>query len=163
MTGGTADLCDAHPEVQVLAPGYRDYGAVRVFSGPIRTLQCYEDNSLVRELLNTPGNGAVLVVDGAASMRCALLGDLIATSAVDNGWAGVLIHGCVRDVEILAGLALGIKALGSHPRKTQKRGLGDPDIPLAFGGVNFSPGNWLYADETGVLVAAGPLMELTSA
>lgn len=151
------DLCDRFPEVAVAEPLFRHFGGRTTFSGPIATVRCVEDNSRIRELASTPGDGRVLVVDGQGSLRHALFGDQIGAQAVANGWAGVLIHGCVRDVEILAGLPLGVLALAACPRRTERRDLGDVDVPLNFAGVAFVPGHWLYADANGVVLAAAPL------
>ncbi|AKK68230.1 MULTISPECIES: ribonuclease E activity regulator RraA [Xanthomonas translucens group] len=158
MTWTTPDLCDAHPEVQVAEPLFRSYGGHAAFCGAIVTVSCFEDNARVRELAATPGAGRVIVVDGQGSLRRSLLGDQIAENAVRNGWAGLLLHGCVRDVEALAALPLGVQALAACPRKTERRGLGEVDVPLRFAGVAFLPGHWLYADRNGVLVAAQALL-----
>ena len=149
----TADLCDQHPEVVVAAPVLRSFGGRRRFAGAIATVRCFEDNSLVRERLAEPGGGRVLVVDGAGSMRCALVGDLLGALGVKNGWAGVVVHGCVRDTAALGALDLGVLALAAHPAKSVKRGEGERDVVVAFAGVMFRPGAWLYADEDGVVVA----------
>ncbi len=149
----TPDLCDAHPEVGVAEPLFRDFGGKSAFAGRIVTIRCMEDNSRVREQVEGEGTGKVLVVDGGGSLRHALLGDILAEKAVANGWAGILINGGVRDIEVLANLPLGIKALAATPMKTDKRGLGDVDVPVRFAGVSFVPGHWLYADANGVLVA----------
>lgn len=154
MSFATADLSDEHPNAQVAAPGLTDYGGASHFSGPIRTVRCFEDNSLVRTTLETPGEGAVLVVDGGGSMRCALLGDRLAALAVTNGWAGVIVNGCVRDSAELATTDLGVKALATHPRKSVKRGQGETDVIVNFLDVAFSPGHWVYADQDGVVVMA---------
>lgn len=153
MTWTTPDLCDRFPEATIAEPLFRPFGGRAAFSGPICTVRCFEDNSRVRELASTPGAGRVLVVDGQGSLKHALLGDQIAMQAVANGWAGVLIHGCVRDVEILATLPLGILALAACPRRTERRDLGEVDVPVNFAGVAFVPGHWLYADANGVLVS----------
>lgn len=153
MRWTTPDLCDRFPEVAIAEPRFRGYGGRAAFCGPIATVRCVEDNSRVRELAATPGAGRVLVVDGQGSLRHALLGDQIAANAAKNGWAGVLIHGCVRDVEILATLPLGVLALAACPRRTERRGLGDVDVPVNFAGVAFVPGHWLYADGSGVLLS----------
>lgn len=149
----TPDLCDAYPQVGVVEPLFRDFGGKSAFSGRIVTIRCTEDNSRVREQVQGEGSGRVLVVDGGGSLRHALLGDMLAEKAVANGWAGLLINGGVRDVEVLANLPIGIKALAPTPMKTEKRGLGDVDVPVRFGGVSFVPGQWLYADANGVIVA----------
>jgi len=153
----TPDLCDRYPEVAVAEPLFRSFGGRHAFYGAIVTVRCFEDNSRVRELAATPGRGRVLVVEGDGSLRHALLGDQIGANAVANGWSGVLIHGCVRDVEVLATLPLGVLALAACPRKTDKRGQGEVDVPVSFAGVSFAPGHWLYADGNGVLVSTSPL------
>jgi regulator of ribonuclease activity A len=158
MPIATTDLCDAHGEsVRVVAPLFRDFGKVRHFAGTIATLKVFEDNVLVRAALEQPGEGRVLVVDGGGSLRCALMGDIIARLAVDSGWAAVVINGCVRDAEAIGELALGVRALGTHPRKSGKKGWGERDVPLSFGGVTFRPGEWLCADADGIVVAEQPL------
>lgn len=149
----TPDICDAFPEVQVLDPIFVNVGGIEAFFGPARTVKCFEDNSRVKEAVTEPGEGAVLVVDAGGSTRCAMLGDMLAEQAAGNGWAGVILYGCVRDVDILAETELGIQALGAHPRKSEKRGEGQRDIPVSFAGVTISPGQWLYADNNGILVA----------
>lgn len=154
MSWSTPDLCDAHPEVRVLAPMLRNFGSSSAFGGEIVTVKCFEDNSLVKEQAARPGAGKVLVVDGGGSLRKALLGDLIAASAVQNGWEGLVIYGCVRDVDALAALPLGVQALGAIPLKTEKRGIGDLNVPVTFGGITFHPGEFVYADNNGVIVSA---------
>lgn len=154
MPIATADLWDAHgDELEVAEPLLRDYGAEPAFAGPIATVRCHEDNVLVRRALEEPGEGRVLVVDGGGSMRCALLGDRVARLARDNGWSGVVIRGCIRDAREVAGIEVGVKALATNPRKSLKKGEGDLDVAVAFAGVTFRPGAWLYADEDGILVA----------
>ncbi|BDZ40651.1 ribonuclease E activity regulator RraA [Microbacterium suwonense] len=149
----TADLYDLHGDsLQSLPLQLRSFGGIARFEGPIRTIRCFQDNALVKQVLAAPGEGSVLVVDGAGSLETALMGDLIAQSAVDAGWAGVVIHGCVRDSAALAGMPLGVKALGTNPRKSAKTGAGELDVPVEFGGVLFRPGAGLHADEDGVLV-----------
>jgi len=158
MTPAVADLSDAHPDAAICAPVFRDYGGRTRFHGPIRTLKLFEDNALLRITLETPGDGAVLVVDGGGSMRCALVGGNLGALAVANGWSGILVNGCVRDSAELATQALGVKALGTHPRKSAKGQHGGLiDRPVEFAGVRFVPGHWLYADEDGVLLAPLPL------
>ncbi|UTA49599.1 putative 4-hydroxy-4-methyl-2-oxoglutarate aldolase [Simiduia sp. 21SJ11W-1] len=155
----TPDLCDEHPDhVQVLELNLQDFGGSRIFSGSIVTVQCFEDNSKVKALAATPGHGKVMVVDGGGSLRRALLGDMIAEQAVNNGWAGLVINGCVRDVEILATLYLGVKAIQACPMKTHKRDLGDVDVEVRFGGITIFPGQYLFADANGVLVAKKNLL-----
>ncbi|MGX1792844.1 ribonuclease E activity regulator RraA [Microbacterium sp. NPDC055312] len=149
----TADLYDVHgDDLQSLPLQLRSFGGHASFEGPIRTVRCYQDNLLLKSLLSSPGDGAVLVVDGDGSYGTALMGDMIAQLAVDNGWAGVVIHGCIRDSAAIATMPLGVKALGTNPRKSGKQGTGELDIVVEFGGVVFRPGTRLYADEDGVLV-----------
>lgn len=152
----TADLCDQYP-ARVLALPLRDFGGTSAFSGEVVTIKCFEDNSVVKETAATQGHGRVIVVDGGGSLRRALLGDMIAANAVQNGWAGFVIYGCVRDSRVLAGLSIGVKALGTIPVKTDKRGIGDLNIPLAFGGVTINPGDTAYADEDGVIFYENPV------
>jgi regulator of ribonuclease activity A len=156
MEFSTADLVDEHGEaLQSCDLQLRQFGGRRRFHGPIRTVACFEDNALVRQVLSEPGDGAVLVVDGGGSLHTALVGDLIAGLAQANGWAGLVVHGAVRDTEALGGLAIGIKALGSNPRKSAKLATGQVDVPVHFGGVSFRPGEHLYSDEDGVVVLRG--------
>ncbi|HEY2660193.1 MAG TPA: ribonuclease E activity regulator RraA [Caulobacteraceae bacterium] len=155
MTDATADLYDQHGEaLQVLGLQMRSFGKRARFSGLIRTVRCYEDNSLARQVLETPGHGQVLVVDGGGSLRVALLGDQMAELAVASGWAGVVINGVVRDNAAVDTLDLGVKALGTNPRKGIKRGEGETDVIVTFGGVIFTPGHRLFSDEDGVVVMA---------
>lgn len=151
----TTDLSDEWGDkAQICAPLFRDYGGRTDFHGPIATVRCPDDNSKVRELLGEPGQGRVLVIEADASPRCAMLGDLLAQQAVDNGWAGVLVHGYIRDSADMVHMPLGVKALGTFPRKSDKRGLGETQVTLGFAGVEFRPGDMLYADADGVLVIA---------
>lgn len=160
MSFTTPDLCDEHgDDVHVLEPGLADLGGREVFHGPVRTVSCLEDNSRVKEVLATPGDGAVLVVDGGGSLKVALLGDLIAAGAVENGWAGVVIAGAVRDVEILRTLDLGVRALASVPRRSDRQGRGELDVPVTVAGVDVRPGDHLYADATGIVVASRSLLD----
>ncbi len=159
----TTDLCDANEalladgSLRVLAPLFQPYGAEPAFAGPVATLRCFEDNSLVRTALEEPGQGRVLVVDGGGSLRCALLGGNLAKLAEQNGWAGVLVNGCVRDVDEIAACRVGVRALASHPRKSDKRGIGQRDLVVEFAGSRIAPGEWCYADRDGVLISARPL------
>lgn len=154
MSFATADLVDEFGDgVRSCATQLRQYGARTRFAGEIVTIECCRDNALIKERLATDGHGKVLVVDGEACLDTALMGDMIAASAVANGWSGVIINGAVRDTVALAGLDLGVKALGSNPRKSGKTGSGKEQIELAFGGVNFVPGQYLWSDEDGILVA----------
>jgi regulator of ribonuclease activity A len=149
----TADLYDEHGEaLQSCDLQLRQFGAVHNFTGTVRTVRCREDNVLLKDVLSHPGRGEVLVVDGDGSLHSALMGDMIARAAVENGWEGVIINGAVRDVAILATLDLGIRALGSNPRKSVKLGAGEVDVPVSFGGVTFTPGDEVSADDDGIVV-----------
>lgn len=155
MSYSIPDICDEFSDrLQILEPVFTDFGGKHKFSGEVVTVKCFEDNSLVKSTLGSKGRGKVLVVDGGGSLRCALLGDMLAAMAVDNGWQGVLINGCVRDVEILKGMDLGVRALNCHPLKSQKRNEGQLNVLLRFAGVGFEPGQYLYADENGIVVAS---------
>jgi regulator of ribonuclease activity A len=150
---GTADLVDELGEdVRSCDVQLRQLGGRTRFAGPARTVECRGDNALVKQVLSTPGEGAVLVVDGGGSLHSALVGDLVAGAAVENGWAGLVLHGAVRDAAALAGMALGIKALGTNPRKSRKDGTGRVDVPVGFGGIVVVPGEWVFSDDDGVLV-----------
>ena len=152
MSISTADLWDERgDELQSCSVQLRQYGGHAAFTGIISTVQCHRDNAVVKSALAEPAEGRVLVVDGRGSLESALMGDLIAASAVEHGWAGVVIHGAVRDVSALRDLPLGVLALGSNPRKSAKEGVGERDVPVAFGGVEFVPGQTLWADEDGVV------------
>ncbi len=160
MTTGpaTTDLCDAHESVvQVLALPWLDLGGRVAFHGQVSTIKAFEDNSRVREAVAEPGKGRVLVVDGAGSMARAMLGDLLAAKAVENGWEGIVIVGAIRDSAVIGRLDLGVKALGRCPRKTEKLGDGRRDVPLEIAGVLVRPGQWLYADADGVIVSDAAL------
>ncbi|MGH8651559.1 MAG: ribonuclease E activity regulator RraA [Gammaproteobacteria bacterium] len=154
MTTATGDLYDRYAEkLQVLTPMFNDYGGLRSFCGVIATVKVHEDNSLVRAALEEPGRGRVLVIDGGASLHCALVGDQLALLAQRNGWSGMLVHGCIRDSAAIARIGIGLKAINTNPRKGVKKGFGERDIAVSFGGVTFIPGAYLYADSDGVLVA----------
>ena len=154
----TSDLVDAHgPALRSCEVQFRQYGGRRRFHGPVRTVKSFEDNALIKQVLSTLGNGAVLVVDGGGSLRCALVGDVIAGLGQQNGWAGLVIWGAVRDTAALAELDLGLKALGSNPWKSGKTGSGLADVPVSFGGLTFRPGDWLYSDEDGIVVSTSRL------
>jgi regulator of ribonuclease activity A len=158
----TCDLCDAHKQdttggFRVLPPVFRDFGAVHRFSGPVSTVKCFEDNTLVKAAVDSPGEGRVLVVDGGASLRRALLGGNLGAAASRNGWAGVVIDGCVRDLAELATCKTGIRALAPVPLPTEKRQEGQRDVAVQIQGVWVRPGDWLYADEDGIVVASAPL------
>lgn len=153
MLTKTSDFYDQHGEkLRVLPPVFRDYGGHSAFAGEVVTVRCFEDNSRVKELLSGPGHGKVLLVDGGGSQRCALLGDLIGADAVRNSWEGVVIHGFVRDRAALRTLALGIKALGTTPRKSVRRGEGEIQTVVYIGAIECRPGDRLIADEDGVVL-----------
>ena len=156
MTFQTADLYDEHEgEARVPLLQLRSFGGRTSFSGEVQTLKCFEDNSLIKAASAEAGEGRVLVVDGGGSLRCALMGDLIAKAFCDHGWAGVVIWGAVRDCDALAALDLGVRALGATPRKSVRRGEGQSGIALTMGGVEWRPGDRLYADADGVLLLPG--------
>jgi regulator of ribonuclease activity A len=158
MSTATTDLSDAHPEAQVCDPVFRDFGGTIVFFGPIKTIKVFEDNALVRSTLETPGAGRVLVVDGGGSARCALVGGNLGALGVKNGWAGIVVNGYIRDASEIGSQMIGVKALGTHPRKSEK-GLhsAQENRELRFAGVTFKPDAWLYADIDGIVVADGPI------
>ena len=158
MTYATTDLSDAHPEAQTCDPVFGDYGGRIAFHGRIKTLKVFEDNALVRATLETPGENRVLVVDGGGSTRCALFGGNLGKLVVKNDWAGVLVFGLIRDSEEISLQDFGLKALGTHPRKSEK-GLhsAHEDRVVSFAGVTFKPGAWLYADADGIVVSDAPI------
>jgi regulator of ribonuclease activity A len=150
----TPDLCDIYPElVNVVAPMFNNYGGRKSFGGEIVTIKCFEDNSLVREQVAQPGQGKVLVVDAGGSLRRACLGDMLAEKAVANNWEGILMYGCIRDVDAIMALDLGVQALNTHPMKTDKKGIGEINLNVTFGGVTFVPGQFVYADNNGVITS----------
>jgi regulator of ribonuclease activity A len=154
----TADIVDEYgDQAAVCETDLQAFGGVRTFSGVIATVRCFEDNALLRERVSEPGGGRVLVVDGGGSLRLALLGDNIAGIAANSGWAGVVVNGAVRDVAALRELAIGIKALGSNPRRSGKAGAGEVDVVVSFGGVTFTPGDMLHADDDGIVVVPAGL------
>lgn len=162
MQFSTCDLCDAlkhdtSGQFRVLPPVLHAYGGRAHFAGPAFTIKCFEDNSLVKAALDTPGQGRVLVVDGGASMRRALVGGNLAAAAARHGWAGVVVDGCVRDVAELAACAVGIRALGLMPLPTDKQNQGQQDVPVVIQGVVVRPGDWVYADDDGVVISATPI------
>lgn len=164
-TFNTCDLMDANEDkaIQVIAPSIdgqalRHYGGKSCFFGQIVTVKCHEDNSRVKELFATAGHGRVLVVDGGGSLRCALLGDMIAKSGMDNGWAGIIIYGALRDVADLGTMNIGAMALASTPKKSVRKGVGEVGITLSFGGVSIRDGDYLYADQNGVILSSSPLL-----
>lgn len=153
MSIATADLYDERGDaLDSLSLQLRDFGGTRAFDGPVRTVRCHRDNALVKSTLAAPGNGAVLVVDGGGALESALVGDLIAASAIENGWAGVIVNGAIRDSEQIGRMSLGLKALGTNPRKSAKAGVGEVDVPVTIAGVQFAPGKHVWADPDGVLV-----------
>lgn len=148
------DLCDLYPnDVKVLENQFFDFGQHKIFFGQAVTVKCFEDNSFVKSELAKPGKGKVLVVDGCGSTRKALLGDMIAESAIKNGWSGIVIHGFIRDVATINSMAIGVKALGTTPVKTEKNNQGEVNISLMLSNVSISPNDWVYADENGVLIS----------
>jgi regulator of ribonuclease activity A len=159
----TTDLCDSHEamlaggSLRVVEPMFATYGGRTAFHGAIATLRLFEDNGLVRQALESPGNGRVLVIDGGGSLRRALVGDQLAALALKNGWVGIVVNGCIRDSRAIGAMDIGVLALDTHPQKTVKKNQGETDVAVIFGGVTFKPGEWLYADEDGVLVSAVPL------
>ena len=162
MAFSTCDFCDAHKadasgSFRVLPAGLSSYGGKASFSGPVATVKCYEDNSLVKAAVESPGNGRVLVVDGAGSLQRALLGGNLAAAAAKNGWAGLVIDGCVRDLAELRAADVGILAIGHVPMPTERKGQGQGDLPVQVLGVWLRPGDWLYADEDGVVISAEAL------
>lgn len=160
MEAKITDLCDTYGDaLRVVEEPLSDFGGIIAFGGPVHTIRAYEDNSLVRAALSEPGQGRVLVVDGGGSLKRAMLGDELAALAVKNDWEGIVLFGCVRDSAALAELEIGIKALGTCPRKTDKSGQGLRDVPVRIGGVDIRPGDYLYADEDGIVVSAKRLQE----
>ena len=155
----TTDLCDEHPQLledgqlAVLPPVFRHFGRRQRFCGHATTLKVFEDNSLVRATLEAPGNGNVLVIDGGASLRCALVGGQLAVLAQDNGWAGIVVDGCVRDSDEINACEIGVRALAAHPRKSSKKNVGERNTRVTIAGVAVQPGDWIYADADGILVS----------
>ncbi len=154
MSRATADLYDEYGDkLQVPIPMFNNYGGKKAFSGVISTVKCHEDNSYVRSTLEQPGVGKVLVVDGGGSLRCALLGDMLAELGIKNGWTGIIVYGCIRDSAMIRKMGIGVKGLNTNPKKSLKKGIGERDVPVTFAGVNFIPGYFLYADEDGFVVS----------
>uniref|UniRef100_A0A1D1Y9U4 4-hydroxy-4-methyl-2-oxoglutarate aldolase n=1 Tax=Anthurium amnicola TaxID=1678845 RepID=A0A1D1Y9U4_9ARAE len=159
----TAEACDANTsllangELRALEPSFKMYGQRRAFSGPIVTLKVFEDNILVRELLETQGCGRVLVIDGGGSMRCALVGGNMGQLAQNMGWAGILVNGCIRDADEINACDIGVRALASHPLKSNKKGIGEKHVPVHIGGTLICDGEWLYADSDGILISKSEL------
>lgn len=157
----TPDLCDDYPEkLRVLEPIFNTYGGINKFYGQVVTIKCHEDNSLVKQQAAEAGQGRVMVVDGGGSLRRALLGDMIAADAEKNGWSGLVIFGCIRDCDEIAGLKLGVKALNTIPVKTEKRGIGDLNVAVTFAGQTINPGDWVYCDNNGIVVTEKCLQEV---
>lgn len=159
MTFSTCDICDAHEDklasgaLAVLPPVFKAFGKNPAFSGPTATLKVFEDNVLVRSTLETPGNGRVLVIDGGGSLRCALVGGNLGELAEKNGWVGIIVNGCIRDTEEINACNIGVRALATHPQRSVRKGVGDSNLRVMIGGVAIHPGDWIYADVDGVLVA----------
>ena len=159
MTLKTSDLCDACDEAQACALAFRGWGQRRAFAGNIRTIRCHEDIALMRDAVCQPGHGNVLVIDGGGSMARALFGDVMAANASRNGWAGLVINGAIRDGTEIDAIDIGVKALGTVPKRGVRTGAGEVDVPVSFGGITFTPGLWLVADEDGVIVLPPGLTE----
>lgn len=163
MSFATCDICDANEDkiasgsLAVLPPVFQSFGRQRRFSGPARTLKVFEDNVLVRAALETPGEGHVLVIDGGGSLRCALVGGNLGVLAEKNGWAGIVVNGCIRDSDEINGCNIGVRALATHPQRSIRKGAGDKDIPVMIAGIAVKPGYWIYADADGVIVSAEKL------
>lgn len=155
----TCDLCDANPDkVRVVESMFNNYGGRPVFSGQVVTVKCHEDNTVVKDQVGKPGKGKVMVVDGGGSKRCALLGDMLAAQAAENGWEGIIIFGAIRDVDEIRKTDLGVQALGTIPLKSNRQGRGDLNVPVTFGGVTFREGEYVYADNNGIILSAEPLL-----
>lgn len=158
MSFATADLYDEHEEkLQIATPIFNDYGGKKSFSGPASTVKVFQDNSLVRAALEEPGEGRVLVVDGEGSLHCALVGDMLAILAKDNGWQGIIVFGCIRDSSVIADIDIGVKALNTNPRKSVKKGVGERDVRVVFADVTINPGDYIYADKDGVVISNNKL------
>ena len=158
MTFKTADLCDDFSDdLQIITPMFQSFGGHQRFSGLIQTVKVFEDNVFVREMLSNTVSGDVLVIDGGGSLRCALLGDMLAEMACQNGWSGVVVYGCIRDSADIKQMSIGVRALQTHPLKSIKKGWGDKNIPVTFANATFNPGDYLYADEDGIILSKQPL------
>jgi len=152
------DLCDEFADyLDILEPVFTDFGGRLAFGGPISTVRCFEDNSVARLALEEPGEGRILVIDGGGSERCALMGDNLAKMAIDNGWGGIIVNGCIRDCEQISQMDVAIKALNAHPRKSAKKNIGERDVPVRFAGVLMMPDEWIYGDLDGVVVSKSEL------
>ncbi len=150
----TADLCDEFSQsLQIIEPGFISYGGHPCFYGQVSTIKCFEDNSIVRQQLSTPGLGRVLMVDAGASTQCAMLGDLLAGFGIENNWAGIVIYGMIRDSVNLSSMPIGVMALGTHPKKSEKKNMGKIDIDIDFPGATIKPGDWVYADQDGIITS----------
>jgi len=159
MSFATADLYDEHEEnLQIATPMFNDYGGKKKFFGPASTVKVFEDNSLVRAALEEAGEGRVLIVDGDASLRCALVGDMLAELGKENGWEGIVVYGCIRDAAVIANIEIGVKALNTNPRKSVKKGVGERDIAVSFADVSINAGDYIYADEDGVVISKDKLI-----
>lgn len=159
MTFQTPDLCDENEgKVKVATPMFQAYGGKARFHGQIQTVKVFEDNVFVRDMLSEPGTGKVLVVDGGGSLRCALVGDLIAAMAQKNGWEGIIVYGCIRDSGVINGIDIGVRALNTNPLKSIKQGAGYKNIPVTFAGITFEPGEFVYVDEDGIITSATALL-----
>lgn len=159
MTISTPDLCDEYGDaVRVADPVFKHYGAIRQFGGEVVTVKCFEDNSRVGEMVRTPGKGRILVVDGGGSPRRSLLGDQLVTLAVENDWSGIVIYGYIRDIEEIETMQMGVVALGAIPRKTEKLGVGEVNVTIDVAGLQIQPGQYIYADRSGVIVADQSLL-----
>lgn len=154
----TADLVDLNENLPSCAVQFRAFGKRQSFFGSISTISCYEDNALIKQQLSTPGHGRVLIVDGQGSVGCALVGDVIAALGATNGWAGVIVHGAVRDSMLLDQMDFCVKALGTNPKKSSKTAAGAVDVPVEFGGVIFAPGKFVYSDSDGIVVSPSPVV-----
>lgn len=157
MSCATADLIDHDGTLPSCDLQLRNLGRRMRFAGKIRTVRCHQDNALLKQVLSTPGQGQVLVIDGGGSLHTALVGDLIAGLGVKNGWQGIVVNGAIRDSVAIADLDIGVKALGTNPRKSGKTGAGEADVPVTFGGATFTPGHTLYSDEDGIVVSPSPI------
>lgn len=159
MTFQTPDLCDENEgKVKVATPMFQAYGGKTRFHGQIQTVKVFEDNVFVRDVLSESGTGKVLVVDGGGSLRCALVGDLIAAMAQKNGWEGIIVYGCIRDSGVINGIDIGVRALNTNPLKSVKQGAGYKNIPVTFAGITFEPGQFVYVDEDGIITSATALL-----
>ena len=154
----TADLCDLHSDdLVIMHQQFKSYGKQQSFYGKISTIKCFNDNSKVREAVNSDGCNKVLVVDGNASMDCALLGDMLAEAAYKNNWSGIIVNGCIRDSDVISGIDIGVFALSTKPVKSVKKGIGDTNIDISFMNTTFRPGEFLYADQDGIIISKNEL------